>query len=85
MGRTDGGARLMAALSDIVNDGDLGERSQGAMVTGYFTIVEMITPEGDRWLDWLYSEGTKVWQLKGWLHQALDMQLIGQIEDERAD
>lgn len=52
---------------------------KGGMTIGWFLVTEQVTADGDRWLDWAWADGMKTWQVRGYLHEALDSQTTGEI------
>lgn len=54
----------------------------GGMATKWFLVVEGVDAEGDRWIDFVWPENLKTWDVKGMLHEALDGQMAGMVADE---
>ena len=65
-------AELDAAISEAF------ARNKGGFVTGFFAVVEGVDADGDHLLEWFHSDGVKTWHIRGWLHEALATQLVGQ-------
>jgi hypothetical protein len=54
----------------------------GGMATKWFLVIEGLGSDGGRWLDYVWAEDIKTWDVKGMLHEALDSQVAGQVADE---
>lgn len=52
-------------------------REETSTVLGWFLVVEGLDAEGNRVLNYFTAEGAKSWQIKGYLHSALDTQNVG--------
>lgn len=63
--------RIGEALQGVEVDGDTKELT-GALVVGWYVVSEWVDTTGERWLCRIGSEGATSWQIKGWLHDALD-------------
>ena len=57
----------------------------GGMTTKWFLVVEGFGDDGGRWLDFVWSDDLKTWEVKGFLHEALDSQVAGQVAGQVAD
>ena len=55
--------------------------NDGGIVTKWFTVVEGVNPDGDRWLNFFWSDGLKTWDVKGMLHSALDSQVANEVAE----
>jgi len=77
----EGSPELEKAIQDFWYEQGSDE-SRGGMVTGYFVCVEGLDGEGARWMDWAWSKDIKTWQVKGYLHEALDSQMAGDVANE---
>lgn len=49
-------------------------REESGVVLGWFLVVEGLDKDGNRCLNYFSPEGAKTWQVKGYLHSALDSQ-----------
>ena len=77
----EGPPELEQAIQDFWHDqGDGPEK--GGMVTGWFLCAEGLDGDGQRWMSWAWSSDIKSWQVKGYLHEALDSQMTGSLADE---
>lgn len=56
-------------------------RHGGGMVVGFFVVAEGVKPDGERRLEYFWSRDTRTWQVKGWMKEAIDDQLIGEMRD----
>ena len=66
--------KLDQAISDAFAE------DSGGFVTGFFAVVEGVDGDGDHWLRFFHSDGARTWHVRGWLHEALTTQTVGQLE-----
>jgi hypothetical protein len=55
---------------------------RGGMAAKWFMVVEGMDSDGSRWLDFVWSDDLKTWDVRGMLHEALDSQFAGALADE---
>jgi hypothetical protein len=70
--------RLDAEIAEFWQDME----PRGGMVSKWFLVVEGLGPDGGRWIDFVWPDELKTWDVKGMLHEALDSQLAGMVVDE---
>jgi len=54
----------------------------GGLVTKWFLVTEGIREDGGRYLDYVWTEDMKTWDVRGMLHEALDSQFAGSLATE---
>lgn len=77
------GARIEQAVNEAIHN-VVGEHEHG-VVTKWVALVESVSPDGDRGLWTLTSEGIKAWETTGLLQYGLHLQLAQTLDERRCD
>ena len=69
-------------FSAISNYHERNPDTKGGVITKFFLVMEGIDVDGDRCIDYTWTEDMKTWDVRGLLHETLDQQLSGQLADQ---
>lgn len=62
--------KISETLQSTINE--LSPEGKGGYLSGWITIMEWVSPSGERWISRVFSGGSTEWQRDGWLHYGLN-------------